>query len=175
MKLNILIIVLLLVVIIGLGLFNYRKRKQYAYYKNKKLREKKLDEQLKNSGGSSKKKQYHSYRTDYYEEAGNLDKGETCLLIEKTEYTKQVFLLQKSEEAYFARENDSLLVLEEMSGEELICKINYKQGYWCIKSFGAVPVYVIRGIVKKRINGKGIILENGDKILILNSEFKFTN
>ena len=76
---------------------------------------------------------------------------------------------------YFARENDSLLVLEEMSGEELICKINYKQGYWCIKSFGAVPVYVIRGIVKKRINGKGIILENGDKILILNSEFKFTN
>ncbi len=169
------IVIPLFIACTGWFLFQRKKKKQYDYYVNMKLREKELDERLKTCGGYSGEKQYHSYRTDYYEYADETEKARTCQLVEKTGCMQRVFLLQEAEEAYIVRENGVLLVLKEASEAELVCKINCKQGHWCIRSLGRIPVSVTRKMAKNVINGNGIILENGDKIRILKSEFKFTN
>lgn len=169
----IIIVILLVIAYIGWLLLQRSKKKEYDYYVNMKLREKELDERLKKCGGYSGEKQYHSYRTDYNEYTGVTEKEKTCRLVENTGCMQRLFVLQEMEEAYIARENGILLVLKDTSAEELVCKINYKQGQWCIKSLGRIPVCVTRKRAKKVINGNGIILENGDKIKILKSEFKF--
>lgn len=171
------IVTMILLLIIGAGVFLYcyKKKKKYDYYVNMKLREKELDERLRNCEGYSGEKEYHSYRTDYYEYTDETEKARTCQLVEKTGSMQRIFLLQEPEEAYIVRENSALLVLKEASAAELVCKINCKQGHWCIRSLGRIPVSVTRKMAKNVINGKGIILENGDKIRILKSEFIFTN
>lgn len=169
------IVIPLFIACAGWFFFQRKKKKQYDYYVNMKLREKELDERLKKCEGYSGEKQYHSYRTDYYEYTGETRKERTCQLVEKTGGMQRIFLLQEQEEAYIVRENGNLLVLKEASEAELVCKINCKQGHWCIRSLGRIPVCVTRKMAKNVINGNGIILENGDKIKILKSEFKFTN
>lgn len=172
-------IALVCVIIIVLSIFFlYRKNKQREkenYQLERKSRDNKLDQQLSNPFDSGKRGTYSPYQIEYTE-VEEKNEGKTVSLFQITEKTDRAirkYLFKQEDTVYIGRQNGDLAILKAEAEGECCCKINFKQNLYCIKTLGAERIVIKRGTAETSVSGKGIVLNNKDKICFSEVEYIF--
>jgi len=173
------LLILVVLVIFLVRLQSKRKKiKEEKFQATKKMRESSLKEALSNhleeNADSSLAAPYRPYQVEYStgENQDSKERRPLLQIIEKNKLAEKKYIFRSNETITLGVQFGAVAILNNMENAEAWCELFFRNGVYCVRSFGTGAVYVWRNRKAAIVDQVGIQLKSKDIIQLQETEFQ---